>query len=104
MIVHDNSILEVLLRGSTHYLDLGNGAEAAVHYGAGGDALMLAPNGTRRVGRWTVTPTGYHVDWEGGVSADWQIDVEPGRIGYRDGEGVEKGVVTRIVPGNALAA
>jgi len=104
MIIHDNSILEALLRGSTHYLDLGNGTEAAVHYGADGTAGMLAPNGGRRTGRWAITPTGYHVDWEGGPSADWQIDVAPGHIGYRDGEGVEKGTVTKIVPGNAIAA
>ncbi|MBI4045591.1 MAG: hypothetical protein HY371_02125 [Devosia nanyangense] len=104
MIVHDNSILEALLRGATHYLDLGNGAEAAVYYGIDGGAAMLAPNGTRRSGRWVMSPTGYHVDWEGGPSADWQIDIEPGRIGYRDGDGVEKGRVTKIVPGNAIAA
>lgn len=102
MLIHDNSILEALLRGTTHYLDLGGGTAAAVHYGAQGDARMLAPNGSHKTGRWAISPTGYHVDWEGGPSADWQIDLEPGRILYRDGEGVERGTVTKIVPGNPL--
>ena len=64
---------------------------------------MALPDGNRRSGVWRLTPTGYHVDWTGGPSANWQIDVEPGYIVYRDGDGVERGTVTRIVPGDAAA-
>lgn len=102
MFVHEKPVLEALLRGSTHHLELGEGVTAAVFYGAGGEALMRAPDGGRRVGDWQVTASGYHVDWNGGASADWQIDLVPGRIAYCDGTGAEKARVTRIVPGNDI--
>ena len=36
-----------------------------------------------------------------GPSAGWQIDAEPGRIAYLDKDGIERGSITRIVPGDA---
>jgi len=102
MFVHEKPVLDALLTGSTHHLDMGNGISAAVYYGAAGEAQMRAPDGGRRVGAWAITPTGYHVDWTNGPSADWQIDLVPGRIGYCDGAGAQKAIVTRIVPGNDL--
>ena len=100
MNVTDKNTLHVLLTGTTHYVATGPDAEAAIYYGTEA-AHMLAPGGKRMRGSWRVTPTGYHVDWQDGPSAAWQIDVEPGHIAYRDAAGVERGHVTRIVPGDA---
>lgn len=102
MFVHEKPVLTALLTGTTHHLDMGGGVKAAVFYGTEGAARMRAPDGGRREGAWAITPQGYHVDWAGGPSADWQIDLVPGRIAYCDGAGAEKAVVTRIVPGEDL--
>lgn len=100
MILIDTKTLDVLLTGFTHFLPMGDG-EASIYYRTEGIAHMALPDGTRRNGVWQVTSTGYHVDWQGGPSADWQLDVEPGRIAYVDAGGVERGIVCRIVPGDA---
>jgi hypothetical protein len=101
MIVTDKTALGLLLTGATHYLQLDPQTEAAIYYETASRAHMSIAGGVRRTGTWRLTDTGYHVDWENGPSAGWQIDVEPGRIGYRDMEGVERGHVSRIVPGDA---
>jgi hypothetical protein len=101
MIIRDHHALSVLLVGSTHYIEMAPGKEAAIYYRTADEAFMGLPDGTRRTGRWRLTDTGYHVDWADGPSAGWQIDVEPGRIAYLDGGGVERGTVLRIVPGDA---
>ena len=101
MIIRDQNTLSVLLVGTTHYFEVAPGKEAAVYYRTADKAHMLLPDGSRRSGSWRLTDTGYHVDWTGGPSAGWQIDVEPGRIAYLDGDGVERGLVSRIVPGDA---
>lgn len=103
MIITNRETLAVLLVGSTHYLEMAPGKEAAIYYRSASEALMGLPDGTRRSGTWRLTDTGYHVDWTGGPSASWQIDAEPGRIGYLDAGGVERGRVARIVPGDAAA-
>jgi hypothetical protein len=103
MIITDQNTLGVLLTGTTHYLRVSPEAEFAIFYETAETARMALPDGNRRSGVWRLTPTGYHVDWTGGPSANWQIDVEPGHIVYRDGDGVERGTVTRIVPGDAAA-
>lgn len=101
MIVRDRNTLSALLVGSTHYIGMGPGKEAAVYYRTADEAHMGLPDGTRRSGTWRLTDTGYHVDWTDGPSADWQIDVEPGRIAYVGSGGEERGLVSRIVPGDA---
>jgi hypothetical protein len=101
MIVTNHVALDVLLTGSTHYMRVESGDEAIVYYADRSRAHMAAPSGKRMQGSWRLTETGYTVDWEGGPSASWQIDVEPGRIVYRDGQGAARGEVTRIVPGDA---
>lgn len=101
MIIRNPETLSVLLTGSTHFIALSPGNEAAIYYRTETEAHMLLPDGTRFAGVWRLTPTGYHVDWTGGRSAGWQIDATPGRIAYCDTEGVERGLVTRIVPGDA---
>jgi len=103
MIITDKTTLTALLVGSTHYIEMAPGQEAAIYYRTADAAFMALPDGTRRTGQWRLTDTGYHVDWIDGPSAGWQIDVEPGRIGYRDAGGVERGLVSRIVPGDAAA-
>lgn len=103
MIIKDPNTLRVLLIGSTHYVEMAPGTEAAIYYRSAEVAHMALPDGTRRTGRWRITETGYHVDWAEGPSAGWQIDVEPGHIGYLDAGGVERGHVSRIVPGDAAA-
>lgn len=103
MIITDRNTLGVLLIGSTHYVEMAPGKEAAIYYGTADEARMALPDGTRRRGKWRITDTGYHVDWIDGPSAGWQIDVEPGRIGYVDAGGVLRGHVSRIVPGDAAA-
>jgi hypothetical protein len=103
MIVTDRSTLEALLVGHTHFLAMAPGKEAAIFYRTATDAHMALPDGTRRSGSWSVTATGYHVDWKEGPSADWQIDVAPGRIAYLDAGGVVRGTVSRLVPGDAAA-
>ena len=101
MIIKDRNTLSVLLVGSTHYIEMAPGKEAAIYYRTADEAHMALPDGTRRTGKWRLTDTGYHVDWTDGPSAGWQIDVEPGRIAYLDVGGVERGLVSRIVPGDA---
>jgi len=101
MIITDPRTLDVLLTGSTHFLAIAPGKEGVMYFRTAEAAHMLLPDGTRLAGRWQITASGYHVDWEGGRSASWQIDAEPGRIAYLDAEGVERGRVTRIVPGDA---
>lgn len=103
MIIRDQNTLSVLLVGSTHYIEMAPGKEAAIYYRTADEAFMALPDGTRRTGSWRLTDTGYHVDWSGGPSAGWQIDAEPGRMAYVDAGGVERGLVSRIVPGDAAA-
>jgi hypothetical protein len=103
MIVTDRNTLETLLVGHTHFLAMAPGKEAAIYYQTATDAHMSLPDGTRRNGQWRVTSTGYHVDWTDGPSADWQIDVAPGRIAYLDAGGVERGTISRLVPGDAAS-
>lgn len=101
MIIRDHNTLSVLLVGSTHFIEMAPGKEAAIYYRTAEDAHMALPDGKRFAGKWRLTETGYHVDWVDGASAGWQIDVEPGRIAYVDADGVERGRVSRIVPGDA---
>jgi len=103
MIIKDRNTLSVLLVGSTHFIEMAPGKEAAIYYRNADEAFMALPDGTRRSGSWRLTDAGYHVDWSGGPSAGWQIDVEPGRIAYVDAGGVERGLISRIVPGDAAA-
>jgi hypothetical protein len=100
MFITERTALDVLLTGSTHYIRLESGDEAAIYYADRSRAHMSAP-GKRLRGNWRITSTGYAVDWDGGPSAIWQIDAEPGRIAYCDAQGVARGEVTRIVPGDA---
>jgi hypothetical protein len=98
MTLLNQSILEVLLPGFTHHVDIGQGADAAISYGAGGLARMVLPGKPPMNGAWHALPQGYHVAWAGGPAGDWQIRHEAGSLTYVDPTGKDAGTVTRIEP------
>jgi hypothetical protein len=98
MKVLDQSILEVLLPGFTHYIDIGADEDALISYGASGLARMVLPGKDPMRGEWYPLPDGYHVAWIGGPSGDWQIRHDIGRLVYVDDTGREAGTITRIEP------
>jgi len=97
----DRTTLGVLLTGTTHYVDIGQDSDAVMYYETPEKAHMRLPNGGILHGAWSLSDDGYHVDWTGGPSADWHIaQPGPGRFAYLDGERQQRGIVTRIVPGD----
>lgn len=102
MTILDRSTLAVLLTGTTHYIDIGQGADAAIYYESAKAAHMKLPGGGVLHGAWSLGDDGYHIDWQDGPSADWHIaQPEPGVFAYLDGNEERRGTVTRIVPGDA---
>lgn len=96
----ENSVLSLLMTGTTHILDLG-GKEAAIYYEDENTAHMLLPDGTARTGTWRLGDGGYSVDWHGGPSAHWVLDnYATGRIAYIDQEGTRRAEMTQIIFGN----
>jgi hypothetical protein len=98
MTVLDQSVLDVLLPGFTHHIDIGHGTDAMMSFGAGGLARMVLPGKPPMTGEWHLLSSGYHVAWQGGPNGDWQIAHETGRLTYVDPTGREVGTVTRIEP------
>ena len=98
MTILDQSVLEVLLPGFTHHIDIGQGSDARISYGAGGLAQMVLPGKPPMTGEWTPLAQGYHVAWTGGPQGAWQIAHEAGRLTYIAPTGREAGTVTRIEP------
>ncbi len=98
MTVLDDIVLDVLLSGFTHHVDIGAEADATIGYGAAGLARMVLPGKPPMNGEWYLLPKGYHVAWHGGPFGDWQIRHEAGRLTYIDPTGREAGTVTRIEP------
>jgi hypothetical protein len=98
MTVLPQPILEVLLPGFTHHIDIGQEADALISFGAGGLARMVLPGKPPMAGKWHPLPNGYHVAWHDGPVGDWQIAHEAGRLTYIDPAGREAGIVTRIEP------
>ena len=92
--------LAVLLIGSTHYVDVGQGKDAAIDYPTAAVAHMALPDGRRLRGSWRPTETGYLVAWEGGPQGDRRIAFEPGRLTDIKPDGEPAGTISRIVPGN----
>lgn len=91
-------VLEVLLPGFTHHVDIGQGRDALISYGAAGLARMVLPGKEPMTGRWHALPEGYHVAWSDGPAGDWQIAHEAGKLTYIDAAGRDSGTVTRIEP------
>lgn len=98
MTVLDQTILDVLLPGFTHHIDIGQEVDATISYGAGGLARLVLPGKPPVNGAWHLLPNGYHVAWHGGPSGDWQIRHEVGQLVYIDPTGREVGKVTKIEP------
>lgn len=98
MMVLEKKVLDVLLPGFTHHVDIGQGEDARISYGAGGLAQMVLPGKPTLNGEWKPLPEGYHVAWTGGPEGAWQIGHEAGRLTYIDPTGREAGTVTRIEP------
>jgi hypothetical protein len=96
MTVLDDTVLDVLLSGFTHHVDIGAEADATISYGAAGLARMVLPGKPPMNGEWYLLPNGYHVAWSGGPQGAWQIAHEAGRLTYIDPTGREAGTVTRI--------
>lgn len=92
------AVLEVLLPGFTHYVDIGQGADARISYGAGGVAQMVLPGKPPMHSEWKPLDKGYHVAWSGGPEGAWQIAHDVGRPTYIDPSSREAGTVTRIEP------
>lgn len=98
MTVLEKSVLEVLLPGFTHHVDIGQGEDARISYGAGGLAQMVLPGKPAMNGAWKALDDGYHVAWSGGPEGAWKIAHDVGRLTYIDPTGKEAGTVTRIEP------
>ncbi len=98
MTVLQQDSLNVLLAGFTHHVDIGQGTDATISYGADGLARMVLPGKDPMTGRWHALPAGYHIAWDDGPAGDWQIAHAAGRLTYIDPTGREAGTVTRIEP------
>ena len=53
MTILDQSVLDVLVPGFTHHVDIGQGLDARISYGAGGLAQMVLPGKPPMTGEWT---------------------------------------------------
>lgn len=98
MRVLETEVLEVLLPGFTHHIDIGQDTDAKMSFGAGGLAQMVLPGKPPMNGEWTPRPDGYQVAWTNGPVGAWKIGHEAGRLTYIDPTGREVGTVTRIEP------
>ncbi|WP_269932063.1 hypothetical protein [Aminobacter sp. HY435] len=77
----DQSVLSVLIPGTTHVLDR-NGKEAYVYFETGDAAHMLLEDGEVRKGAWKLVDGGYSVDWDNGSVGRWTLDHQAGAITY----------------------
>ena len=73
MLVLERPVLDVLLPGFTHHVDIGQGEDARISFGAGGLAQMVLPGKPPMHGEWKSLDKGYHVAWSGGPEGAWQI-------------------------------
>ena len=100
MDVLTNSLLAVVMLGSTHYVNLGEQQTAIIFYEDESTAHMRLPDGKTLTGEWRFTTNGYQVEWIDGPTGEWQIAFEPGRFAYLDDRGEERGDIAKIVPGD----
>lgn len=103
MTVLEKSVLDVLLPGFTHHVDIGQGEDARISFGADGVAQMVLPGKPAMNGAWKPLQDGYHVAWSGGPQGAWKIAHDVGRLTYIDPTGNKAGTVTRIEPIQARA-
>jgi hypothetical protein len=94
-------LLAVVMIGSTHYVDVGQGEDAIIYYPSENVAHMRLPKAEKSLkGQVTLENDGYHVKWEGGPEGFWKIAYEPGTFTYFGPDGEAAGTITRLVPGN----
>lgn len=100
MITLEKPILAALLVNATHEIDMGEGRQATIYYETDRLAHMRRPDGVIMTGDWSLLDDGYAIEWRGGPAATWKLSAGPGRIGYVDAEGNDRGAVKSIAFGN----
>lgn len=101
MITLEKPVLAALLVNATHEVDMGEGRKATIYYETDRLAHMRRPDGVVISGDWLLLDDGYAIEWRGGPAATWSLNAAPGRIGYVDAEGNDRGTVTSIAFGNS---
>ena len=96
----ENIVLSVLLIGNTHYVDVGQEADAVIYYESTSVAHMTLPGQDAWRGVMKLNDSSYHVAWEDGPEGEWKIRHEDGAFIYVGPDGADAGTVTKIVPGN----
>lgn len=94
-------VLEVLMVGFTHHIDIGRDVPAMIYYGTDELTVMRLPGADAVTGRWQLADDGWEVTWSDGRRGRWHIDHEPGSLAYLDGENVRRGTIVRITAGDA---
>ena len=100
MHILEKPVLAALLVNATHEVDMGDGRRATIYYETEHLAHMRRPDGVVMTGDWSLLDDGYAIEWRGGPAATWKLSARPGRIGYVDAEGNDRGAVTAIGFGN----
>lgn len=100
MITLEKPVLAALLVNATHEIDMGDGRRATIDYETEHLAHMRRPDGVVMTGDWSLLDDGYAIEWRGGPAAHWKLNAGPGRIGYVDSEGNDRGAITSIGFGN----
>lgn len=103
MTILEDMALQILLVGSTHYLDIGKQTDAVVYYASPTLAYMRLPGGPILRGELAIKDDHYTTHWENGAQGKWQISYEPGKFMYVDASEQNKGggKINKIVPGNS---
>lgn len=101
MITLEKPVLSAILVNTTHEIDMGEGRIAAIYYETDSRAYMKRPDGVIMTGQWKLLDDGYAIDWKDGPSARWTLRAAPGRIGYFDQAGDDRGTVASISFGSA---
>jgi hypothetical protein len=101
MITLEKPVLAALLVNATHEIDMGQGRQATIYYETDRLAHMRRPDGVVMTGDWSLLDDGYAIEWRGGPAATWTLKATPGRIGYVDAEGNDRGAVKSIAFGNS---
>ena len=100
MFILEKPVLAALLVNATHEIDMGEGRQATIYYETEMLAHMRLPGGVTMTGDWSLLDEGYSVAWRDGPSASWTLKAGPGRIGYFDIDGNDRGTVRSISFGN----
>lgn len=100
MLVLGKTILSIIMIGNTHYVDVGESADAIIYYESPTIAHMTLPGVPPLKGDMEMKEDGYHVAWKNGPAGDWKIRHEDGKFTYVGPDGKDAGTITKIIPGN----